>query len=345
MSVGLLLINLGTPRSPSPEDVGVYLKEFLMDPYVIDIPFPLRWFLVNVLIVPRRKHKSAEAYAKVFTERGSPLLFHTQDLTKAIKSRFKDLPVEFGMRYGQPSLETAIDALKAKGCDHILAIPLYPQFAESSTLTALIRCRELARWRSMRLDEVEMFYSSPYYLNAQAEQIRKSIESWGGMGRFDSILMSFHSLPERHITRLSPNHCLKAASCCDRISELNRHCYRAHCFYTARELAKHLGLPREKWEISFQSRLGRSRWIQPTTDDLYIKLAAQGKKRIAVVCPSFVSDCLETLEEIQIRGQDDFRKAGGESVRLIPCLNSEDHWVDALEGMIRERLKLISSVH
>ena len=338
MSLGVLLINLGTPKSPRPDDVGEYLHEFLMDRYVIDVPAPLRWFLVNVLIVPKRKYKSGEAYEKIFTSRGSPLLFHTSDLASALQKRMGSVPVRFGMRYGQPNISDGLAQLKAQGCQRIVVVPLYPQYAESSTLTATEKCREAAAALNLELFEVEAFYSHPAFISSLTERTKSAIQSWGGWGQFDSLLLSFHSLPERHIKKMGPAHCLQSQSCCDRVDNANRLCYRAHCFATARELACQLDLPKSKWEISFQSRLGRSKWIQPTTDDLYIKLAQEGKKRIAVICPSFVSDCLETLEEIQIRGAADFKKAGGETLKLIPCLNSEEYWVSGLESIVREKI-------
>jgi protoporphyrin/coproporphyrin ferrochelatase len=328
---GLLLLNLGTPDSPRAEDVGRYLKEFLMDAKVVDIPWLLRWFFVNVLIVPKRKHASAEAYEKIWTERGSPLLFHLQDLKKEVlKSAGVGLHVEMAMRYGKPSVNDALKSFEKSGVDEIIVFPLYPQFAESSTLSSQHHVRQIANRLGLRskLRFVPAFYDAPDFISAFAQSIGPVLEN----EKPDHLLMSFHGLPERHIKRLdmTGQHCFQQVDCCEKMTPANQNCYRAQSFATARALAKELSVSREKYTVSFQSRLGRTPWIRPFTDEILRELAQKGVRKLAVICPSFVADCLETIEEIGIRGVDTFREAGGESLIYIPCLNSEPEWARAV---------------
>ena len=332
---GLLLLNLGTPDSPRPEDVGRYLKEFLMDAKVIDIPWILRWFFVNVLIVPKRKFASAEAYEKIWTERGSPLLFHLEDLKNGVsqamlQSQSGDIQVEMAMRYGNPSVKKALSSFKKNGVDEIVVFPLYPQFAESSTLSSQDHVNREADRLGLRskLRFVPAFYESPDFISAFASSIRPVLEN----ERPDHLLMSFHGLPERHLKRLDQTgqHCFQKADCCEKMSSANENCYRAQSFATARALANELSVVREKYTVSFQSRLGRTPWIRPFTDEVLQELAKKGVRKLAVICPSFVADCLETIEEIGIRGRETFHAAGGESLIYIPCLNSESAWAQAI---------------
>lgn len=332
MKTGLLLINLGTPDAATPDAVGRYLREFLMDPFVIDTPKPLRWFLVNIVIVPRRKHKSAAAYQKIQMPEGSPLLVHTRALARGVLAELGDYEyaVEFGMRYGNPSIASALERLKQQDVSRIIVLPLYPQYAESSFETAVVETKKSGKQLECadRLTFLEPFYNRPEFINAWAERIRQSV----GEQKPEHFLFSFHSLPVRHVLRVngSNQHCLKTADCCDRIMAANQNCYRAQSFATARAIADQVGLVSANFTVAFQSRLGRAEWIGPDTEAVICDLARRGLKRVAVACPSFVADCLETLEEIAIRGRELFVTAGGEDLQLIPSLNSDRLWVQAV---------------
>jgi len=339
MKSGILIVNLGTPAAPRTPEVARYLRQFLMDPAVIDIPAPLRFFFVNVLIVPRRAPKSAEAYAKIWTERGSPLLFHSLDLCDRLRERLS-VPVELAMRYGEPSIATGLGALVKTGCERVLVAPLYPQFATSSTTSSLTEVHAcLARTRNApAIDVLPPFYDDARFLDAFAAVGRPVLDGL----RPEHVLFSYHGLPERHVTKLDRSggaHCLARPDCCERIVEANRDCYRAHCFATTRGLRARLGLDERTSTISFQSRLGRTPWIRPFTDHVVPELARRGVKRLAVFVPSFVADCLETLEEIGIRARADFRAAGGEELALVPSLNAHAKWVEGLSAMLAERLR------
>src|SRR5262252_3940214 len=293
--IGVLLINLGTPDAPTPEAVGRYLREFLMDGFVIDLPAPLRWFLVNVLIVPRRKFQSAEAYQKVQMAEGAPLLVHTRTLAHAVSRQLGDqYLVEFGMRYGNPSIKSALQNLKARGVSRIIVWPLYPQYAESSFETAVVEARSRARdlGGEELLTFLSPFYDEPGFIHAWAERLRGEVDR----ERTDHLLFSFHGLPVRHLTKFhgGPEHYTPVVDCCTEVTSTNQNCYRAQCFATARAIATQLELHAEDYTVSFQSRLGRAAWIGPNTVDVFASLAQRGIKRIAVACPSFVADCLET---------------------------------------------------
>ena len=335
---GVLLINLGTPDAPSPDSVGRYLRQFLMDPFVIDVPAPLRWFLVNIMIVPRRKYQSAEAYQKVQMPEGSPLLVHTRalahEVAQQLNSSGENYVVECGMRYGNPSIKSALASLKERGVSSIIVMPLYPQYAESSFETAVVETKRSARelGGEEMLTFLPPFYDEPEFINAWAERIRAEINP----ETTDHLVFSFHGLPVRHLARLHPDYCFKAKDCCAKVTSANQNCYRAQCFATARAIAAQLQLHPDDYTVSFQSRLGRAEWIGPNTVDILQGLAGRGIKRVAVACPSFVSDCLETLEEMGIRGHETFRQAGGEAFQLIPCLNSDSAWAAAVTRSIRE---------
>ena len=338
MSTGVLLINLGTPDAPTPDAVGRYLRQFLMDPFVIDTPAPLRWLLVNVAIVPRRKYRSAEAYQKVQLPEGSPLLVHTRALAHEVAQRLNssdgNYEVDYGMRYGSPSIKSALESLKARGVSRIIVLPLYPQYAESSYETAVVETKRAARELGCEdlLTFLPPFYNDPGFINAWAERIRANLNP----ETTDHLVFSFHGLPVRHVTKFHKDkHSRPTAACCTEISSANQNCYRAQCFATARAIAAQLRLHPDDYTVSFQSRLGRAEWIGPNTVNALEDLAHRGIKRIAVACPSFVSDCLETLEEMGLRGRETFLEAGGESFQLIPSLNIDPAWVEAASKMIQ----------
>ncbi|MFZ5478529.1 MAG: ferrochelatase [Myxococcota bacterium] len=314
---GVLLVNLGTPDSPAVPDVARYLREFLTDGRVIDLSPAARWALVNLVIVPFRSAKSAHAYRSIWTAEGSPLMVHSRALEAALRAR-APMPVALAMRYGRPSIAEGLAALGDVA--RIVVVPLYPQYASSTTGTALeaVYRALAARTDVPAVSVVPPFFDDPGWLDAQAALVPRDV---------DHVLMSFHGLPERHVTG-TPG-CELSDTCCARVPPF---CYRAHCVATARALGERVGLP---WSLSFQSRLGRERWLGPATEDEIARLAKAGVKRLAVACPSFVSDCLETLEEIGMRGGEVFREHGGERFVVAPCVNADPAWVEALARMVQ----------
>ena len=337
MQTGVLLINLGSPEAPTAAAVRPYLREFLGDPRVLDIPAPLRWLLLNAVILPTRPAKSAEAYAAVWTEEGSPLLVHSRALAANVADALgPEYRVALGMRYGNPSIASALDELLREPVRELVVVPLYPQYASSSTGTALeVVHRELARrWNVPSVRTVPAFFDHPGYLDAVASEAAPLLRDFAP----DHVLFSYHGLPERHIRKseCAPGHCFAANdACCAALDARNAFCYRAQSFATTRSLIARLGLDAARTSTAFQSRLGRTPWIKPYTDEALVSLAQSGVKRLAVFSPSFVADCLETLEEIAIRGDESFREAGGEALVLVPALNAAPSWVDVLTGLVR----------
>lgn len=333
---GILLVNLGSPEAPTPEALKPYLREFLMDPDVIDIPAILRWPLVNWIIVPTRSKTSAELYRKIWTTEGSPLLQFSRLFAEALRHELRDrasLRIELAMRYGNPGIREGLERLGVGELDRLIVFPLYPQYAQSSTLTVQKKVLEvLGQLGISRLapEWIPPFYADAGYLESVRVGASGLIESF----QPDFSLFSFHGVPERHVKR-EHEICLSRDSCCDRITEENRNCYRAQCFSTARAIAEALHLPPEKYSVSFQSRLGRTPWIQPFTDVVIQGLPQRGIKRVAVFCLSFVADCLETLDEIENRERDRFIQAGGKELRLVPGLNDQPAWVRAAAEIIK----------
>ncbi|WJN60620.1 ferrochelatase [Pseudomonas sp. SO81] len=325
----LLLINLGSPASTSVADVRRYLNQFLMDPYVVDLPWPLRRLLVSLILI-KRPEQSAHAYSSIWWEGGSPLIVLSRRLQQAMQPHWPHGPVELAMRYGEPCIETVLNRLVAQGVRKVTLAPLYPQFADSTTTTALEEVRRVVREQNLTLQFAELppFYAEPEYLDALVASARPHLEQ-----DFDHLLLSFHGLPERHLHKLDPSgHCLKGADCCRTASpQVLAHCYRAQCLRSAELFAERAGLPAGKWSVSFQSRLGRAKWIEPYTETRLDELAKAGVKKLLVMCPAFVADCIETLEEIGDRGREQFQEAGGEQLVLVPCLNDHPQWVEALK--------------
>ncbi|MBT8491957.1 MAG: ferrochelatase [Deltaproteobacteria bacterium] len=333
---GLLLINLGTPDEPTPSAVRRYLREFLSDPRVLDINPIGRAALLNLVILPTRPSKSAEAYQQIWTERGSPLLFHSVDLTEKVTERLGDgWRVELAMRYGNPSIEAALERFRKAGITRLVVLPLFPQYASSSTGSALeVVYKHVAEsWNTPYLTVVPPYFDDPLFIEGFRAVGQPILDD----KQPDYVLMSFHGLPERHMRKSDHTgaHCLSSPGCCDQMSSANSECYRAQCFATARALAAALDLEDGKWEVTFQSRLGRTPWIKPYTDEVLVELPKRGIKKLAVFCPAFVADCLETLEEIGMRADEDFREAGGEELTLVPSLNSSDAWADAVAALAR----------
>jgi len=338
MSTGVLLINLGTPDSTEVPAVRRYLRQFLSDPRVLDLPALGRWALLNLVILPFRPKQSAEAYRQIWTEQGSPLRIFTADLADRVRECLgEDAVVAYAMRYQNPSIGSAMAAFDRRTITRLIVVPLYPQYASSSTGSVLEEVyREAGRfWNVPSISVIPPFYDHPIFREAQAEIYRENL---GDLDRFDHFLISFHGLPERHVTKCDPTgaHCLSHDSCCDAIVAANRYCYRAQSFESARDLASRLGIPEDRYTVAFQSRLGRTPWIKPYTDEVLEALPGKGIKRLAVMIPSFTADCLETLEEIAIRGRESFLEAGGEAYTAIPCLNDHPRFAKALSDMIGE---------
>lgn len=303
-----------------------------MDGRVIDAPWPIRFGIVHFAILPKRPHQSAEAYRSIWTEQGSPLIQISRQVQTALQER-TEVPVELAMRYQNPSIEEGITNLVDGGVNELLVIPLFPHYAMSSFETAAEKAKEVARELSpgMTVTVVPPYYAEPDYITALVESSKPFLDS-----NCDHLLFSFHGLPERHLKKSDRSgcHCLKIENCCEQESPAHLTCYRAQCFKTVREFFKKSDWPKRNHSVAFQSRLGRDPWMQPYTDKEIERLAQSGVKNLVVICPAFVSDCLETLEEIGMRGSEIFRRAGGESLRLIPCLNDHPVWIDTLERMV-----------
>jgi ferrochelatase len=328
----LLLVNLGSPASTDVADVRRYLNQFLMDPYVIDLPWAVRRLLVSLILI-KRPEQSAHAYASIWWDEGSPLVVLSKRLQQAMTKEWTHGPVELAMRYGEPSIETVLSRLAAQGIKKVTLAPLYPQFADSTVTTVVEEARRVIRDKrlSFGLALLPPFFNQPEYLDALVQSVKPHLEQ-----DYDHLLLSFHGLPERHITKLDPtgNHCFKNGNCCQTASpEVLAVCYRAQCMRSSAEFAKLIGIPDGKWSVSFQSRLGRAKWIEPYTEAHLAELAGQGVKKLLVMCPAFVADCIETLEEIGDRGAEQFKEAGGEELVLIPCLNDDPNWAKALNTL------------
>lgn len=326
---GYLLINLGTPKSATTRDVRAYLNEFLMDPYVIDTPWLLRRLIVSGMILPFRPKQSAAAYASIWTEQGSPLLIYSESLRQALE-QVMGAPVALGMRYGEPSIHQAVDGLVTQGIEQLVVVPLYPQYADS-TVTTSVRQAKSAAPPDLPIRIVKPFFDNPGYTEALANAVQQSLPA-----KWDHLLLSYHGLPERQLSKADPTgkHCLQAQNCCEVPSPAHERCYRHQVMATSQALVRRLGLSPDQYSVSFQSRLGRLPWLQPYTDQILVELPRRGIEHLAVACPAFVVDNLETLEEIGIRGRQTFLTAGGKSFHLIPCLNDSAAWVSALAGVI-----------
>jgi ferrochelatase len=333
---GVLLINIGTPDEPTPDAVGRYLRQFLMDEFVLDMPFIKRWLLVNRIIVPRRKHYSAEHYQKIQTPEGSPLLVYTQKFASGLaKQLANDYVVEIGMRYGNPSIPAGLAKLKEAGVDKIVAVPLYPQYTQSSFETAVVETRKQAKKLGVlnQLVFLDPFYRDPGFIEAWAKIVGGHIQAHSP----DHVLFSYHSVPVRHIKQIdTSDYCRVNETCCADVGAANPNCYRAQCHATSSAIAGTLGLTPDRFTTCFQSQFGKDEWIGPAFEDLLGELPKRGIRKLAVACPSFVADCLETVEEIGMRGREEFVEAGGEDLSLIPCVNSDPLWINAAANLIRK---------
>ena len=329
-------MNLGSPDSTKVKDVERYLDEFLMDKRVIDYPWLFRALLVKGIIVTFRAPKSAEAYRSIWTKEGSPLVVLTEQLKESLQQQLYE-PVEIAMRYGNPSPQAAYDLLlkKEPGLEEVILVPLYPHYAMSSYETAVEYMKEVHKKNhySFQLVTLKPFYNNDDYIQALTGSIKPYLQR-----DYDKLLFSYHGVPERHIIKgdITGNHCLKNSHCCENDSPAHQYCYRHQCITTTMLTADRLQLPGNKFELSFQSRLGRDKWLTPYTAQRLNELPMEGIKKLLVACPAFVSDCLETLEEIAVEGKEIFLHAGGESFTMIPCLNTHPLWVSAIAKWIRE---------
>lgn len=331
---GILLVNLGSPKTTDVSDVRSYLDEFLTDPRVLDVPWALRQTIVKLGILPFRPKSSAEAYEKIWAPEGSPLIITTHNVADKLRDRV-DMPVEVGMRYGEPSIASAVDTLVDKGVDDLFLIPLYPHYAMSSYETVVAKTREVLDdlHVNVELTVQPPFYDDPDYIDALVDSASEYLER-----DFDKILFSYHGVPVRHIKKGDPSgcYCMQTEDCCRKPNPVHGMCYRHQCHATTWAFAEKAGLSPDQYAISFQSRLGPDEWLQPFTADEFERLPSTGVKDLLVITPAFVSDCLETLEEIGMEGREEFMEAGGKSFEMIPCLNEHPKWIGLLERFVDE---------
>jgi len=332
---GVLLVNLGSPESPTAKDVKPYLDEFLMDKYVIDVPFLLRALLVRGIILQTRPKKSAAAYARIWWEEGSPLVVISKRMHKKVQEK-SSIPVALAMRYGTMTIEKGLQELREKGVTEVLLLALYPQYAMASTTTIWELADELVctKFPEMKLTKVPAFYNKPDYIQALANSIKKHLDNF----EYDHLLFSYHGIPKRHIrkTDVTKSHCAIDGSCCNTPSPAHEFCYRHQCYETTKQVVKLLGIPEGKYSQTFQSRLAGDKWLTPYTDVEINKMPEKGIKKLAVVTPAFVSDCLETLEEIAMEANEQFLHHGGEEFLAIPCMNDDDEWCGVVANWIKE---------
>lgn len=333
MKKGILLVNLGSPDSPEPKDVKKYLGEFLMDERVIDVPLWARTLLVKGIILNTRPKASAAAYKKIWWEEGSPLIVISERLQAKVQKQV-DVPVGLAMRYGSMSIEKGLQELVDKGVEEVLLIPLYPQFAMATTETIVVLAEDIQKEKfpNLKIESLPAFYNNPDYIEVLSNSIKKHLEG----KTFDHLLFSYHGVPERHIRKsdITKSHCKIDGSCCVTPSKAHEFCYRHQCYEVTRLVAEKLELTDGKFSTSFQSRLGFDPWLQPYTDRTIERLGKQGIKNMAIVTPAFVSDCLETLEEIAMEGQEIFHEMGGNEFTTVPCLNDDDAWASLLSKWI-----------
>ncbi len=334
MKKGILLVNLGSPDSPEPKDVKKYLGEFLMDERVIDVPLWARTLLVKGIILKTRPKASAAAYKKIWWEEGSPLIVLSERLQDKVQQQV-DVPVGLAMRYGSMSIHKGLQDLVNKGVEQVLIIPLYPQYAMATTETILVLADEIQKehFPNLKLESLPAFYNNPEYIEVLSQSIKNHLNGT----IYDHLLFSYHGVPERHIKKsdITKSHCKIDGSCCVTPSKAHEFCYRHQCYEVTRLVGEKLGLEEGTFSTSFQSRLGFDPWLQPYTDRTIERLGKQGVKNMAIVTPAFVSDCLETLEEIAMEGEEIFHEMGGKEFTTIPCLNDDDSWVALLAKWIK----------
>lgn len=335
MSKGVLLVNLGSPDSTDPKDVKKYLDQFLMDERVIDVPYWARTLLVRGIILNTRPKKSAEAYQRIWWDEGSPLIVLSERLQEKM-DKLTSVPIELAMRYAKPSIFEGLKKLNDQGVDEVLLFPLYPQFAMATTETILVLAEELRQkhFPNMEFTSIPAFYNHPDYIRVLSNSIAEHLRG----ADYEHLLFSYHGVPKRHIRKsdVTKSHCKIDGSCCRTPSAAHQFCYRHQCYETTRLVAEYLELKKDSYSVSFQSRLGFDPWLQPYTDRTIERMGLSGTKKLAIVTPAFVSDCLETLEEIAMEGEEIFHEVGGEEFHVVPCLNDRDDWVQTLSRWIDE---------
>lgn len=337
---GVLLVNLGSPDSPEAKDVKPYLDEFLMDKYVIDVPYLLRAFLVRGIILRKRPEDSAHAYKQIWWKEGSPLIVLSERMHKKVKP-LVDVPVALGMRYGSMTLEKGLQELSDQGVTDVMMLPLYPQYAMASTLTIEVLAEEVRKKKfpHMKIMNFPAFYNKPDYIEVLSNSIKNHLEGF----EYDQLVFSYHGIPERHVRKTDKTKSHKKfitnEMCCEVGTPAAEFCYRTHCYETTRLVVDKLGIAKDKYCVTFQSRLAGDKWLEPYTDVEIDNMPAKGIKKIAVVTPAFVTDCLETLEEIAMRAKEDFIANGGENFLAIPCLNDDDQWCEVVGNWINDWVK------
>jgi ferrochelatase len=332
---GVLLVNLGSPDSPDQKDVKKYLDEFLMDPRVIDVPFWARALIVRGIILNTRPKASAKAYKKIWWEEGSPLIVISEKLKNKVQEQL-DIPVALAMRYGSMSIESGIQQLVDNGIEEVFLVPLYPQFAMATTETITVLANELrvSKFPNIKITSLPAFYNKEDYINVLSNSIAEYLKEKD----YDHLLFSYHGVPERHIKKrdVTRSHCKINGECCNTPSRAHEFCYRHQCYEVTKQVAKKMNLKEGTYSTSFQSRLGFDPWLQPYTDRTIERLGNEGIKNMAIVTPAFVSDCLETLEEIAMEGKEIFHEVGGEEFTTVPCLNDRDDWASVLVKWIND---------
>jgi ferrochelatase len=335
----VLLLNLGTPDAPTAAAIYRYLTQFLNDPRVIDLPSIIRWILINLFVIPKRYKNTLHAYQSIWTPEGSPLLVHSQAIQQALQQKLIDHQVVLGMRYGKPSIEDALKQIS--DCDHLEIIPLFPQYASAATGSALAQTLNLIQDR-LAIPSIHLlrdFYQEHFFIQAQAARIKQVCQSH----QIDHYVLSYHGLPTRHIQKICGDAVCTAA--CPQ-GKAQSACYRAQCFATSRALAQELKLTESQYSVAFQSRLGKTPWIQPYFDQLLNQLAAAGNRNIAVVCPSFIADCLETLEEINIRARQQWQSLGGDEFIFVPCVGAHPIFIEGLTQWFHQQTtETLHSIH
>ncbi|WP_339785635.1 MAG: ferrochelatase [Imperialibacter sp.] len=333
---GVLLVNLGTPDQPDTPNVRKYLREFLMDGRVIDIPFVQRWMLINFIIAPFRAPKSAAEYQKLWDERGSPLKYYGEDVRDLLQKELTgDYVVALAMRYQNPSIASGLDELKKAHVSEIIVVPLFPQYASASTGSVADKVMELVRkWQIIpNIRFINQFADDPMFIEVIAQRAKKWMEQYD----YDHYLFSYHGLPERQILKGSVGSQCQLGKCCNSYHDKNRYCYRAQCFLTSRLIAESLGIPEDKYTVAFQSRLGKTPWIQPYTDEKLVEFAEKGHKKVLAFSPAFVSDCLETTVEVGETYHEQFLEAGGDRWDLVESLNDHPLWIECLKNLVLEK--------
>ena len=321
-STGILAVNLGTPSAPTPTAVRRYLAEFLSDPRVVEIPRPLWWLILHLLVLPLRPYKSAKAYAKVWSSEGSPLLVYSERLclrvAQNLQNEYPNLVVRLAMRYGNPSIAEVLNEMREKAVQRLLILPLFPQYSATTTASVFDKVTGiLSTWRwQPELRYINHYHKHPLYISACAEQI-SMFRAQHGAG--DMLVFSFHGLPKRNLLEGDPYHC--------------------QCHTTVRLITQALSLSEHEYKLCFQSRFGRAEWLQPYTEQTLCELAKQGKRTVDVFCPGFAVDCLETLEEIAMQGEDAFRQAGGLQLRYIPALNDNRSHIACMKDLMSKNIK------